>query len=122
MLLCCGGLYLTATASNRWFTIMWLTFALFCLGVNMNSAWTTCTHIAHNFAGTVSGWMNFCGNLFGATAPVITAWVATRYGWQSAILVTAAVGMLGGIFWIFVKPDVPLTHPYSARSQAAART
>jgi ACS family glucarate transporter-like MFS transporter len=120
MLFCCGGLYVTAISSNRWITVMWLTFALFCLGVNMNSAWTTCTHIAQDFAGTVSGWMNFCGNLFGAAAPIITAWVATKYGWQSAILVTAGVGLFGGMCWIFVKPDVQLTHPSQARSQAAS--
>jgi ACS family glucarate transporter-like MFS transporter len=101
---------------------MWLTFALFCLGINMNSAWTTCTHIAQNFAGTVSGWMNFCGNLFGALAPIVTAWVATRYGWQSAILVTAIVGMLGGVCWIFVKPDVPLTHRAPAQFQTSSQS
>jgi ACS family glucarate transporter-like MFS transporter len=122
MLLCCGGLYLTATSPNRWITVMWLTFALFCLGINMNSAWTTCTHIAQNFAGTVSGWMNFCGNLFGALAPIVTAWVATRYGWQSAILVTAIVGMLGGVCWIFVKPDVPLTHRAPAQFQTSSQS
>lgn len=122
MLLCCGGLYLTAVATNRWLTILWLTGALFCLGMNMNSAWTTCTQIAQNFAGTVSGWMNFCGNMFGAAAPIITAWVATQYGWQSAILVTAVVGMLGGVCWIFVKPDHPLAHPTLSQSATSARS
>jgi ACS family glucarate transporter-like MFS transporter len=79
----------------------------------MNASWTICADVAGKFAGTVSGWMNFCGNLVGAAAPVITGWVATKYGWQAAILATAAAGIMGAGIWIFVRPDVPLKHRYA---------
>jgi ACS family glucarate transporter-like MFS transporter len=110
LLLCCGGLYLTATAADKWLTVMWLSFALACLGCTMNSAWTSCTDLGGRFSGTVSGWMNFCGNFVGATAPPITAWVVTNYGWDSAILATSIAGIIGAIIWLFVKPGVPLRH------------
>ena len=57
------------------------------------------------FAGSVSGWMNFWGNIGGVLAPSVTAWVATTYGWQAALAVTAVSGIAGAVFWLFVKPD-----------------
>jgi ACS family glucarate transporter-like MFS transporter len=113
LLFCCIGLYLTAVAGSKGTTVMWLTFALACLGATMNASWTICADVAGKFAGTVSGWMNFCGNLVGAAAPVITGWVATKYGWQAAILAAAAAGIMGAAIWIFVRPDLPLKHRYS---------
>ena len=122
LLLCCVGLYGTAMADSKWMTILCLSFALASLGSTMNASWTICSDVAGNFAGTVSGWMNFCGNLVGAAAPLITGWVVTRYGWQAAIVCTAAAGILGAVIWIFVKPDQPLKHRYSESASAAARS
>ncbi|MDR3564089.1 MAG: MFS transporter [Negativicutes bacterium] len=116
MLICCVGLYYASINTDKWMTVMWLTFALAGLGFNMNSAWTSCTDLAGRFAGTVSGWMNFCGNLIGATAPPITALVVEYYGWDSAIFVTGLVAILGAVVWQFVKPDKPLKHRYLTES------
>lgn len=118
MLLCCAGLYLAASSTDGWITVMWLSIALGFLGFNMNSAWTSCTDLAGRFAGTVSGWMNFCGNLIGAAAPPITAWVVMVYGWDSAIIATGLVGIIGAIIWQFVKPEKPLLHRYLEQTQS----
>ena len=112
MLFCCFGLCLTALAISKWATLIWLTLALAFLGFTMNSSWTTCSDIAGRYTGTVSGWMNFVGNIVGGAAPIITAWVVTRYGWRAAILAAAVAGIIGAIFWIFVRPDVPLKHRF----------
>jgi ACS family glucarate transporter-like MFS transporter len=120
LLLCCAGLYMTAIVDGKTETILWLTFALASLGATMNAAWTSCADMAGKFAGTVSGWMNFCGNVFGAAAPLITGLVVTKYGWKAAIMATAAAAIVGAVFWIFVKPDIPLKHRYSEPVQATA--
>jgi ACS family glucarate transporter-like MFS transporter len=52
--------------------------------------------------------MNFWGNIGGVIAPTLTAWIATNYGWQAAIVVTSMSAIIGVIAWIAVKPDVPL--------------
>jgi len=49
--------------------------------------------------------MNFWGNIGGVLAPSVTAWVATTYGWQAALAVTAVSGIAGAVLWLFVKPD-----------------
>jgi ACS family glucarate transporter-like MFS transporter len=119
MLFCCIGLSLAAISGSKWATLLWLTLALGSLGLTTNSAWTTCSDIGGKYAGSVSAWMNFVGNIVGGAAPMITAWVVTHYGWRAAILVTAATGVIGAGFWIFVRPDVPLKHRYSKEATTA---
>jgi ACS family glucarate transporter-like MFS transporter len=108
LLVCCCALYMTAVTENRWLTVMWLTFALGSLGFTFNSSWASCAEIGGKFAGTVSGWINFWGNLCGAAGPSITALVVTRYSWRAAILITAVAGIIGAVSWLFVKPDIAL--------------
>jgi MFS transporter, ACS family, glucarate transporter len=106
--ICCGALYLGAVAQDSWWNIFWLTLSLGALGFTFNASWAACMDIGGEFSGSVSGWMNFWGNLGGATAPLLTAWIATTYGWQFAILATSALAIIGVGAWLAVKPDVPL--------------
>ena len=52
--------------------------------------------------------MKLWGNIGGIVAPVGTAWIATKYGWQAAIGVTAISAVIGVIAWFLVKPDEPI--------------
>jgi ACS family glucarate transporter-like MFS transporter len=53
-------------------------------------------------------------------APIVTAWIATRFSWRAAILVTSASALIGVVSWFLVRPDrslvveadiVPLPEP-----------
>ena len=88
--------------------VLWLTISLGSLGFTFNASWAACIDIGGKFVGSVSGWMNFWGNVGGIAAPTVTAWIATTYGWQEAILATAGSAVIGIIAWLAVKPDVPL--------------
>jgi len=119
MVFCCLGLCLAAVAETKLMTLVGLTFALTCLGLNMNAVWTTCSDIGGKYTGTVTAWMNSVGNIVGGAAPVITAWIVTGYGWRPAILVAAGTGIIGGIFWIFVRPQTAIKHrPLEAAAKA----
>lgn len=111
--LCCISLYLGAVAQNVWWNMFWLTISLGTLGFTLNASWAACIDIGGEFSGSVSGWMNFWGNLGGAVAPILTAWIATNYGWQMAILTTASFAIIGVVAWLAVKPDVPLVQQES---------
>jgi len=63
--------------------------------------------------------MNLFGNAGGVLAPTVTAWLATRYGWQMAIMVTAASTLIGVVAWFAVTPDVPLRWRRPADSVSA---
>jgi ACS family glucarate transporter-like MFS transporter len=110
LFVCALALGLTAVSSQKWTTLVGLTFALMALGFTITSSWISCTDIAGKFSATVSGWMNFWGNLIGGIGPIITAWIAVHYGWQTAIFATASTGTIGAICWIFVKPHKPLQY------------
>ncbi len=109
LLLCTGGLYLTATVTDRWATVWCLSFSLMCMGISFNSQWASAQDIGGRFAGTVSGWMQGWGQgIGGCVGPVLIAWIATHYSWRAGILLTAMICVFGATGWLFVKPDVPL--------------
>ncbi|HWR39489.1 MAG TPA: MFS transporter [Patescibacteria group bacterium] len=108
LVICCVALYLGAVATEPTMNVFWLTISLGSLGLTFSASWAACIDIGGKFSGSVSGWMNFWGNIGGVAAPTVTAWVATTYGWQTAILVTAASAVIGIVAWVAVKPDVPL--------------
>jgi len=45
------------------------------------------------------------GSLGGWISPVITAKIATTYGWPYALDLAALVMMAGGVAWIFVNAE-----------------
>jgi ACS family glucarate transporter-like MFS transporter len=120
LVFCSLGLALTAISSQKWTVLLGLTFALLSLGVTINFSWTSCMDLGGKFSGTVAGWMNTWGNLVGGVAPILTAWIATRYGWQAAIFATASTGLIGAVCWIFVKPYKPLVYGSLAEKACGA--
>jgi ACS family glucarate transporter-like MFS transporter len=105
---CCGTLYLGATSGDPTMTVVWLTVALGALGMTFCASWVVCLDLGGRYSGSVSGWMNFWGNVGGIVAPMVTAWIATVYGWQAALVFTAVMGLLGVVAWFLVRPDHPL--------------
>ncbi|HWR08298.1 MFS transporter [Sporomusa sp.] len=116
--LCCVCLYLGAIATTPTMNVFWLTLSLGSLGLTFNAGWAACIDLGGKFSGSVSGWMNFWGNLGGVAAPLLTAWIATNYGWQSAITVTSAFAIIGMIAWFLVRPERPLVPKIASTPQS----
>ena len=105
LVVCCFSLYLAAVAQDAWVNLLWMSLALGSLGLPLMCAWIACMDIGGKFSASVGGWMNFWGQLAGVTAPTITAWVATKHGWETAIIFTSLTAIVGIVAWIAVKPD-----------------
>ena len=105
ILLCAGALYISTRTADPMMNVLWLSVSLGSLGLTMSASWSSVITMGGKFAGSVSGWMNFWGNIGGVLAPTVTAWFATNYGWQAALAATAVTGICGAIAWFFVKPD-----------------
>jgi ACS family glucarate transporter-like MFS transporter len=78
------------------------------LGFNMfatPSWWATCIDLSPNYSGSLSAMMNTCGNLGGAISPVLTAYIATHFGWARALDFAAVITVLGAVLWYFVHAD-----------------
>jgi ACS family glucarate transporter-like MFS transporter len=108
LICCCAFLYLGAIAKVPWQNVLWMTLSLGTLGFTFNASWAACLDLGGKFSGSVSGWMNLWGNMGGILAPIATAWIATKYGWQAAITATAASAIIGIVCWGLVRPDKPL--------------
>lgn len=105
ILLCACTLYISTKTADPMMNVFWLSVSLGSLGLTMSASWSSVITMGGQYAGSVSGWMNFWGNIGGVLAPTTTAWVATNYGWQAALAATAVTGIVGAAAWFLVKPD-----------------
>jgi ACS family glucarate transporter-like MFS transporter len=71
----------------------------------LSGFWAACIDLAPNYSASVSSLMNTCGSFGGWLAPIITAAIATHWGWPRAIACAAAVTALSGVLWIFADPS-----------------
>ena len=78
------------------------------------SWWASCIDMTPNYSGSLSGLMNTCANIAGGLAPVITAHIATRFGWSQALDFAAVVNLTAGVIWLFVDADSNLENVSSA--------
>jgi ACS family glucarate transporter-like MFS transporter len=72
------------------------------------SWWASCIDMTPNYSGSLSRLMNACANIAGGLAPVVTARIATRFGWSQALDFAAIVNLAGGLLWFFVNADTNL--------------
>jgi ACS family glucarate transporter-like MFS transporter len=76
------------------------------LGFNMFSTaswWAACIDLAPNYSGSLSAMMNTCGNLAGWISPVLTAVIATHFGWIRALDFAALITFAASILWFGVN-------------------
>jgi ACS family glucarate transporter-like MFS transporter len=75
------------------------------LYLSQSSFWSVTADIAGHSAGTVSGVMNMIGQFGGVVAPSLTPLLAAQFGWSTAFLVAAGLGVVGSLAWLFVNPE-----------------
>ncbi len=78
--------------------------------------WATCIDMAPNFSGSLSAMMNTWGNIGGAISPVLTAYLATRFGWPRALDFAAGISFLAVVLWFWVNADENLEAPAAGAS------
>ncbi|HEU5451331.1 MAG TPA: MFS transporter [Terriglobales bacterium] len=77
-------------------------------GFNMFAAttfWATAIDLSEAHTASVSGLMNTFGNLGGWLSPIVTAYLATRHGWNAALYCAAAVSACSIAFFSLVDAD-----------------
>jgi ACS family glucarate transporter-like MFS transporter len=71
--------------------------------------WTTCNDISAKFSGSISGSMSTFGSLGGWVSPVLTGYVAAKFGWTAALNLAAAITIVSGLAWFFVDAEQTIT-------------
>jgi ACS family glucarate transporter-like MFS transporter len=77
--------------------------------------WATANDLTRHFCGSLAGLMNMCGNIGGWLAPIVTARIATRFGWTRALDFAALVTLAAGLLWLLVDADQDLDQPSAVR-------
>jgi MFS transporter, ACS family, glucarate transporter len=75
--------------------------------------WTTCNDISAKFSGSISGTMSTFGSLGGWLSPVLTGYVAARFGWTHALDLAATITLISGMAWFFIDAERPIMAPES---------
>jgi ACS family glucarate transporter-like MFS transporter len=116
-----SALLLTAGAHTQANTLAIILLAC-AAGFNLfatSTWWATCIDLTGNFSGSLSAMMNMWGNLAGALSPILTPYIATRFGWTRALDFAALITFLACLLWIMVNAEGNLEKqtPFSSGAQ-----
>jgi len=100
----CSAILLSLGAHTKDNTLAILLLAS-AMGFNMFATptwWATCIDLAPHFSGSLSAMMNTSGNLGGWISPILTAYIATHFGWTTALDFAALLTGCAGALWFMV--------------------
>ncbi len=94
----------SSTAGNT-AAILLLACAAGFVGFSTTSWWATCNDLTPNFSGSLSGLMNMGGNLGGWISPILTAYIAARWGWKWSLNFAGFMTLTAGALWFLINAD-----------------
>jgi MFS family permease len=105
-----GFLIYSTTFSDPTSAVLAIAAASFCNDLVMPHAWASAMDIGGKYAGTLSGAMNFWGNVGGGLGPLMIGYILTwtDKNWNLTLYVSAAIYLAGTIFWLLLDPVTPL--------------
>jgi len=105
MILAAGSLLFGARTGSAWLAALSLTAATALVLATEGPYWATMTQLSGAQSGIGGGVMNFGSNLGGLVSPLLTPWLAERWGWESALALAAAFAVVAAILWMGVSID-----------------
>jgi ACS family glucarate transporter-like MFS transporter len=76
--------------------------------------WTTCNDMSAKFSGSIAGTMSTLGSLGGWLSPILTGYMAAKFGWVYALDLAAGITVASGLAWFLIDADQPITAPEAA--------
>ena len=99
-----AALFIGARVESIAVAILWLSFGAGAIYFALAAHWATTIDISQRYAGTISGVMNWGGNVGGIISPILTPFLARRFGWIPALDVAAITIVAGGAIWFAIEP------------------
>src|SRR5262249_29699538 len=90
---------------DRYLSVAFTTGALFFLELTVGVSWAVAMDVGPEYAGSVSGVMNMCGNLGGMLASVAIGYMVQYLNWQAPFLVASGLCLLGALFYLRIDPN-----------------
>ena len=108
MLIAGSALFLGARESDVNIAILGLSLGAGAVFFSFSAQWVVTIDITREYAGTVSGIMNFVGNLGGMVSPILMPLLAHKLGWTPALEIASGVLIAGSLLWIPLHPERPI--------------
>jgi len=104
----CGSFILPAALTKNPMIAVWsLTGAMFFLETIIGPSWAVPMDIGGEYSGTVSGMMNFGGQIGGALSPTVFGLLVARGSWIAPFVIAACLLFIGAGIWAFwIDPEV----------------
>ncbi|MFC7394004.1 MFS transporter [Scopulibacillus cellulosilyticus] len=102
------SMYLASHSTTAAMNILWLTISLGALGFPVVTSWASALDLGNEYSGSVSGWMNFWGNLGAFLSPLVCGWLSQTIGWEWTLLFSIIPILISIFMWLGIKPDKPL--------------
>ncbi len=99
-----AALFIGARVASIAVAILWLSFGAGAIYFALAAHWATTIDISQRYAGTISGVMNWGGNVGGIISPILTPFLARKFGWVPALDVAAITIIAGGAIWFVIEP------------------
>ncbi len=89
---------------DRYVCVAFTTAALFFLELTVGVSWAVAMDIGPEYAGSVSGVMNMCGNMGGTLASIAVGYMVKHVNWQIPFLVPSGLCLLGALLFLRIDP------------------
>jgi sugar phosphate permease len=93
------AIVLACTAPSPAASVLYSCLATFALELTVGVSWAIPLDIGGDYAGSVSAVMNTFGNLGGATAAAISAYLVMMYGWNGPFVVMTMLSVLAAVLY-----------------------
>ena len=90
---------------DRYLSVAFTTGALFFLELTVGVSWAVAMDVGPEYAGSVSGVMNMCGNFGGMLASVAIGYMVQFVNWETPFLVASGLCMLGALLYLRIDPS-----------------
>lgn len=90
---------------DRYLSVALTTLALFCLELTVGVSWAVAMDVGPEYAGSVSGVMNMCGNFGGFLASIATGYLVRELNWQVPFQVAAFLCIIGAVLYFSIDPN-----------------
>lgn len=102
------ALFIGVHAQNINVAILGLSLGAGAIYFALAAHWATTIDVSRDHAGTVSGVMNWGGNMGGMISPILTPILVKKLGWTPAFEVAGVIILCGAFLWLLVQPERPL--------------
>jgi MFS family permease len=73
--------------------------------------WVSSSDLGGEHVGAAGGILNTGGNIGGFLGPVMTPFIASKFGWTAALYAGSAIVLMGVLLWVFIDVTKSISNP-----------